>query len=124
MLYFPTGRVAKLRVAVAIPLAPPRVAEPMLMAAPPPVVGVAKKVTVPVGVVATPEPWSVTVAVKATGVPNVDVVVPWLRVMLLGRNAAGFTVWVRTGDVAWVKVAFPLYTAVMAWPPRASVEVV
>jgi hypothetical protein len=88
----------KLIEAVEIPLAPLKVPLPKLMGFEPGAVLVAKKVTVPVGVSAVPEPKSVTVAVKVTGVPKVVTLDEALRVMSLERVGRAFTVWTMGDD--------------------------
>ena len=74
-------------------------------------------VTVPVGVPDEDE----TVALKATAWPYVEGFGEEISATAL---AAGFTTWLRIEEALPAKLAFPLYTAVMAFVPGVSVVVV
>jgi hypothetical protein len=81
-------------------------------------IATSKKITVPVADA------GVTLAVKVRGAPNTEGSVPALRRRLTAEFTLGlFTVCDNGGDVAPLKVASPLYCAVMEWVPADNVEI-
>src|SRR5438552_18726686 len=110
MLCVPALRAEVVRVACPLPSSGPL---PMLLA-------LSKNVTVPV---ALPDPGATTetVAVKVTGWPKREGLLFELTDVVV---LAWLTVCVGKEPVLAVKLASPLYTAVMLWVPMISVEFV
>src|ERR1700674_2513113 len=109
MLWLATDRLEVVKEAwPAFSVAVPSVAAPSM------------NVTVPVGV---PEPgaFAVTVAVKVAACPNTAGLADAASAVAL---AAWFTAWLSAADVLVVKLASPLYTAVMLWLATDRLEVV